>query len=224
MPRPSTLRVRSLATPMTLRRLAALLDAFGARPERWPAAERAAALDLLRVSRAARRIQSEAAELDTVLDRAPAPAPSAALFDRVLAANLGTAAPPTSSRTSMTSERPPTHVRPVAASGASRPAAGHPGRYQRMLVGGASLATAAALTLWLALGSSPASAPIVPAVPSVEVGSYSTATDVLLALDDLDLGSMAPIIGCNDAGDWGCPDLQVPEERSTADVERRTVT
>lgn len=73
-------------TQMTPARFAALLDAYGADPARWPEGERAAALAFLDADPAARQARADAARLDAVLDRAPVEPPSAALMDRVLAA------------------------------------------------------------------------------------------------------------------------------------------
>lgn len=73
-------------TQMTPARFAALLDAYGADPGRWPEGERAAALAFLEADPAARQARADAARLDAVLDRAPVEPPSAALMDRVLAA------------------------------------------------------------------------------------------------------------------------------------------
>ena len=73
-------------TEMTPARFAALLDAYGGDPARWPAAERQAALRLLARDAAARRAQAEAASLDALLDQAPVAPLSAALQARVLAA------------------------------------------------------------------------------------------------------------------------------------------
>jgi hypothetical protein len=70
---------------MSLERLRRLLEAYGAAPARWPVAEREAALALLAASPEAQAAAAEAVRLDVVLDRAPEPAPSAALFGRVLA-------------------------------------------------------------------------------------------------------------------------------------------
>jgi hypothetical protein len=74
-----------MADEMTLDRLGQLLDAYGARPERWPDAERAAALALLFASREARARRDAAAALDSMLDRVPVLAPSPELADRILA-------------------------------------------------------------------------------------------------------------------------------------------
>ncbi len=74
-----------MADEMTLHRLDELLECYGARPERWPDAERAAALALLLASRDARSRRDAAAALDAVLERAPAIEPSAGLAARILA-------------------------------------------------------------------------------------------------------------------------------------------
>lgn len=54
-------------TAMTLDRLQTILDAYGGNPERWPAAEREAALALLASSAEARRMVNAAAPLDRAL-------------------------------------------------------------------------------------------------------------------------------------------------------------
>lgn len=77
---------------MTAERFAALADAYGAEPRRWPVAERAAAEAFLRDQGvAAERILFSARMLDAALDASPAPSPSADLHDRVaaLAARAG---------------------------------------------------------------------------------------------------------------------------------------
>lgn len=71
--------------PMRPERFAALLDAYGAEPRRWPDQERQAALEYLMTTPEARRLRAEAAELDRLLDTVPAAPPTAALRDRVLA-------------------------------------------------------------------------------------------------------------------------------------------
>ncbi len=68
---------------MSLERLRAILDSYGARPERWPAAERTAAVLLLDSSEQARRAHAEAMRLDIVLDHANAPPPPPELADRL---------------------------------------------------------------------------------------------------------------------------------------------
>lgn len=71
---------------MTMGRVAALIDAYGASPERWPEAERQQALALLAQSAAARELLHQARELDLLLDAAPVAPPSRALEDRIMAA------------------------------------------------------------------------------------------------------------------------------------------
>lgn len=71
---------------MSMARLRAILDAYGAEPRRWPAAERAGAEALIAASAEARALRDEAAALDDVLASAVAPAPSSALRAAVLQA------------------------------------------------------------------------------------------------------------------------------------------
>ncbi len=69
-----------------LARLGQILEAYGADPQAWPAAERDAALALLGCSAEARALRERAARLDRLLDQAPALEPSPELMARVLAA------------------------------------------------------------------------------------------------------------------------------------------
>ncbi len=71
--------------PMSLERFAALADAFGADMRRWPATDRAAAQDLAQMSPSARACLAEADALDAVLDQSRVTAPSAELYQRILA-------------------------------------------------------------------------------------------------------------------------------------------
>ncbi len=71
---------------MDLARLAAILDAYGADPRRWPQDERAAALALLADSPEARALCDAAEALDTLLDAPVPPAPSPELRAAILAA------------------------------------------------------------------------------------------------------------------------------------------
>jgi hypothetical protein len=70
-------------------RLKRLIEAYGAEPERWPDAERAAAMALLKKSAEARALVAEARRLDRLLAAAPvgstAPAATAALRRRIAA-------------------------------------------------------------------------------------------------------------------------------------------
>lgn len=70
---------------MTMERLKQLLDAFGAKPERWPDAERAAASALIEGSPEAQRLLRDAAALDRLLDEAETAPVTRALEDRILA-------------------------------------------------------------------------------------------------------------------------------------------
>jgi hypothetical protein len=60
---------------MTSKRVSELIAAYGAAPEKWPAAERAAALALLGQNPALRAERQQMARLDAALDRWPSPAP-----------------------------------------------------------------------------------------------------------------------------------------------------
>ena len=68
---------------VTISRLKALLDAYGAAPECWPEEERAAATALIETSPEARILVEEADALDSLLDKIPEPEVSAALTSRV---------------------------------------------------------------------------------------------------------------------------------------------
>lgn len=70
---------------MTPERLSRILAVYGANPDRWPAAERDAALRLLESDPAALRLMREEQRLDTLLSRHDVPAPHAALVGRALA-------------------------------------------------------------------------------------------------------------------------------------------
>ena len=74
-----------MSETMTLERLRALIAAYGGKPARWPAAERAAAEALLARSPEARAALAEAEPIDSLLDAVPALAPSPALRAAVLA-------------------------------------------------------------------------------------------------------------------------------------------
>ena len=86
-----------MTSSITLERLRELLDAYGAQPERWPDAERAAAQALIGRSAAARALWKEAREVDLLLG-AVSVEPEPALVTRVLAAAPRRAAPRRSRR------------------------------------------------------------------------------------------------------------------------------
>ncbi|HEX2116862.1 MAG TPA: hypothetical protein VHM01_20865 [Alphaproteobacteria bacterium] len=75
---------------MTPRRVAELIAAYGAATERWPQAERAAALAVLERTPALRAEFEQAAVLDAALNRWPCPAPQ---LDAVALAAHVSAAP-----------------------------------------------------------------------------------------------------------------------------------
>ena len=70
---------------MDTNRFAELLDAYGADPRRWPAAERAAALALAQASTEARRLLEEATSVDALLAAPPGITPSSDLAARIMA-------------------------------------------------------------------------------------------------------------------------------------------
>jgi hypothetical protein len=70
---------------MTPPRLAALLDAYGASPSRWPGPERASAAALISSNSDLQAEADRAEDLDAILDRAPMVTVPAELYERVLA-------------------------------------------------------------------------------------------------------------------------------------------
>ncbi len=81
-----------LGAAISLARFQAILEAYGAASDRWPAAERHQALDLAAESETARRMLDEAARLDAVLAVPAAPLPSAGLVEALGAVPLPNAA------------------------------------------------------------------------------------------------------------------------------------
>lgn len=75
---------------MDLDRFAALVDAYGGAPARWPESEREAAMELLKTSPEARRLAEEADALDRLLDTPETAPATRVLQDRILA-SLATA-------------------------------------------------------------------------------------------------------------------------------------
>ena len=70
-------------TELDFDRFQAILDAYGASPDRWPAEERAPASKLLARSADAKRIHAAAEHLDSVLDSAVPPPLDAAFAERI---------------------------------------------------------------------------------------------------------------------------------------------
>jgi hypothetical protein len=163
-------------------RFAALLDAYGADPARWPEDERAAALALLAESADARARQHDAATLDAALDAAPPAQPSDLLLARVLAAAPGAPAP----RAAMPAPR--------------RRRAGVVWRYAAVA---APLAAAAAVALWLTAAPQP-SAPLSEDVLA-ELSIYGTPGDALLDVTGVELLEGDAWSDC-EAGGLGCLD------------------
>jgi hypothetical protein len=85
-------------TMMNLDRFAALVDAYGASPARWPEGERAAAVELMQTSAEARRLAEEADRLDRLLDTPQTAPVTRALQDRILAALASRGPAPRGSR------------------------------------------------------------------------------------------------------------------------------
>ena len=165
---------------MTLARLGELLDAYGADPERWPPEEREAACALLAQSAHAQRRREASAQLDAILNLAPAHAASPALLERILAAapQGGSAAIATVGQAASS----PAPRRRVSRTGRRASRRSRAWRY----VGAAlPLAAAAALVLWLL--RAPAPTPERTRVTMAELGTYDVPTDVLL--DDAGPGS-----------------------------------
>ena len=133
-------------SPMPLARFRALLDAYGANPDRWPPEERDAARALLAQSPHAQRWRDASAQLDAILDLAPAGATASALVERILAA-----APEHQTAASATARPPaPRLVSAQATRRATRRA-----RAWRYAGAALPLAAAAVLVLWLLTASPP---------------------------------------------------------------------
>jgi hypothetical protein len=132
-------------------------------------------------------LREEAARLDVLLDRVPVERPSDGLVERVLA----------------DAARTPRRVRPVSRV-----------RPWRAAAAVASLAAAAGLVVWLR--GAPARGPgDARNVTIAELGTYATATDVLLDAPGLDVLDAVPTLGCSGNGGLGCPELDVPRARDS---------
>lgn len=202
--------------PMTLQRLGELLEAYGARSEGWPVEEQSAALALLRESAEGRRLRNQAAALDTVLDRSRAPAPSAALLDRVLAAAPAAVRETQGIRGShatIGTSRPPAYD---GAHASRRPA-----RSRWRAVAVASFVAAASLALWLTRQPDVPPVAVTTQAAGPEIDDYSAPSDALLDAETVAVLDTLPVLGCETAGDWGCPELDFPEDQSKIDTARR---
>jgi len=160
------------------RRLAQVLDAYGASPDRWPAEDRRALLALLEEFAEARARRDEAARLDAWLDAAgDLPAPSRRVADRIVDGF------------------------------AAAPAPGHRSVARRWLAAAViPVAAAAALVLWLTRGPAPTGTDASFEIAFGDLGVYTTPTDVLLEIDGFDPLESVPGYDCDDDG-LGCLDL-----------------
>jgi hypothetical protein len=79
-------RVNDRKVPMNPDRFAALVDAYGALPSRWPAGERAAAEAFAAANAASNAALADASGLDRTLDRLPTEDIPSGLRARILAA------------------------------------------------------------------------------------------------------------------------------------------
>ncbi|MFO7482162.1 hypothetical protein [Oceanibaculum nanhaiense] len=121
---------------MDLQRLEALLDAYGADPARWPAAERTAAQALLAADPDAQAQLEQTRQLDRALDALPpAPAPAGDLAARIRAAARHQDAP----------------AAPVAPIPAPIPANGNRAPWRFTM----ALAASAVIGLWLGFAAGP---------------------------------------------------------------------
>ncbi len=179
---------------MSLARLQAMLEAYGAQPERWPADERDAARALLARSPQAQRWREVSAQLDAVLDLAPADAPSPALLERILAAVP---------RRGLTSLR--------MAHRAKR------ARAWRYVAATLPLAAAAALVLWL-LGK-PVRTPEGASLTVAELGTYNAPTDALLTTPSIAALDEVPSFGCTGSG-LGCLEPEPLDNQSALHWEK----
>jgi hypothetical protein len=190
-----------------LARFRAMLDAYGANSDRWPPEERDAGRALLAQSPQAQRWRDASAQLDALLDLAPADAGSPALIERILAV-----AP---ERGSAEIATPSTPVPRIAPSRPSRRATwrSHAWRYAGAAL---PLAAAAALVLWLL--AKPSRTPEPADVTIAELGMYDAPTDALLAAPGVEALDSVPSFGCTGAG-LGCLDVEPLNNQSALDWE-----
>ena len=195
---------------MTLARLGELLDAYGANPEHWPPEEREAACALLAQSAHAQRRREASAQLDTILNLAPAHAASPALVERILAA-----APPETATVEQVNAAASPSARRLASPPVGRRASR---RFRAWRYVGAALplAAAAALVLWLL--RAPAPTPERTRVTIAELGTCDVPTDVLLTTPGLEALDSVPSFGCTGSG-LGCVDPEPLNKQSALDWE-----
>jgi hypothetical protein len=232
---------------MTLARLGELLDTYGADPGRWPPEERDAALALLAHSAEAQRQREASAQLDAVLNLAPAHAAPPALVERILAAAPQRGLCPQPKVESPTSKvagqdlRAARRSSEIVARGeraesatgadfnvaASPPALGFASpptgrrasrRFRVWRYVGAALPLAAAAALVLWLLRAPAPTPERTRVTMAELGTYDVPTDALLTTPSLETLDSVPSFGCTGSG-LGCLDSEPLNKQSALDWE-----
>jgi hypothetical protein len=184
---------------MSLERLRALLDAYGANPDRWPPEERAAALALLEQSPQAQRWRDASARIDALLDHAPGFEVSATLIDRILAAA------PTPAPSANRTPPPYRHITRRV-------------RTWRTLAAALPLAAAAVLVLWVL--NKPSQSPERSNVTLAEIETFDVPTDALLDVPSVEALDRVPTFGCAGGG-LGCVDTGEADNRSQSalDVE-----
>lgn len=190
---------------MSLQRFAQILDAYGARPERWPENEREEARALLQRSPGARAEHEAARRLDAALDTAPLLTPSSELEARVLAAAPIAAA-------TRGGNRRTTRSRETSSQRVPRT----PGtRAWRRVAAAAVLTAAAAVAVWIqapvTIWTPGAPPPQAGELTIAELGSYEMPTDALLGAPDVDLASSLPALGCEESG-LGCWDSEMQQD------------
>ncbi len=192
---------------MSLARLRALLDAYGANPDRWPPEERDAGRALLAHSPQAQRWRDASAQLDAFLDLAPADVASPALIERILAVTPGRGG----AEIATTSTHMPR-------SAPARPSRRATWRSPAWRYAGAALplAAAAALVLWLL--ATPSRTPERTDVMIAELGMYDAPTDALLAVPGVEALDSVPSFGCTGTG-LGCLDVEPLNSQSALDWE-----
>jgi hypothetical protein len=185
---------------MSLERLRALLDSYGADPDRWPPEERAAALALLEQSPQAQRWRDASGNLDALLNRAPAFEVSANLIDRILSAAT-TPAP--------SANRPPAPYR-------------HNTRRMRTwqtIAAAVPLAAAVVLMLWVF--TKPPQTAERASVTLAEIETFDVPTDALLDLPSVQALDRVPAFGCAGGG-LGCIDTVGTDDGSQSALDLET--
>lgn len=188
------------ARALTMERLVEMLDAYGAAPERWPAAERAAAEALIARSEEARAHQRRAAELDRLLDALPTVAPSAGLRERVLAAAPKRRPAARAWRRALTVAVPLAAAASLVLWFAARERSSSPA------VQVASRAPSGGAVAPVGGGDAP-TRHAVRSVTTVALGELTSPTDALLEPIAIDVSSTMPSVGCADST-LGCPKVE----------------